>query len=456
MLNLPPAILNVLTLFSPVFSLPVYQNAVQLLLGHILCKGRRTIADILRCLHLEKIKNFSKFHWVLSGAKWSAFEAAKILFLEVVKVLTTQDEEIVIAIDTTIERRRGPKIKGLARQRDAVLSTKGRKVLTIGLQWLVAAVCVKIPFSQRLWALPFFTQLISPKNPLSSSQNENDLKKRSKHKKLTEWVTQIPEFIRRWLGEDRKFIIVGDQGFACYKIAHACLKAKANLISRLRLDARIFDFPSPKIFRKGRPRLVGKRLALFSESLKDKTLAWEEVEVSWYGGEKKRVLIYSGTGLWYAYGIPPVTIRWVLVRDPTGNCAPVALFSTDIGHSPAKIIEVFVSRWQIEVTFEESRRHLGIETQRQWSDKAIERTTPCLLASFSIIILMGINLAKEKKEEINCQKTSWYKKDHITFSDILSYVRTGILRRKYFSNIGKKSKLGKLDLEELILQAAAA
>jgi hypothetical protein len=455
-LDLPVAILKVLALFSPVFSRPVYQNVVLLLVGHVLCKGRRTIADVLRRLHLKDIKNFSKFHWILSGAKWSAIKAARILFLEIIKLLLIHREEIVIPIDTTIERRKGPKIKGLGRQRDPVRSTKGCKVLTIGLQWLVVSICVKIPACSRFWALPFFSILIPPKNSLSSSQNASDLKGTKKHKKLTEWAAQLPGMIRKWVGKDQKFVIVGDQGFACYKIAHACIKAGGALISRLRLDARIFDFPSPKILRTGRPRLVGKRLPLFSEYLKDETLPWSEVEVNWYAGEKKRVLIYSRTALWYAFGIPPVTVRWVIVKDPKGEFDPVVLFSTDTTHSPQRIIEVFVCRWQLEVTFEESRRHLGIETQRQWSDKAIERTTPCLYASFSIIVLMAMNLIREKQGGIPLQSTSWYKKDHLTFSDALSFVRMSILEKRYFSKVGRKTELGKRALEELILQMAAA
>ncbi|MFI5334463.1 MAG: transposase [Chlamydiales bacterium] len=455
MLDLSDAILSTFSLFSPLFSRPIDRNVRLLFLGHILCKGRRTIADVLRCLHLENIKNFSKFHWVLSGAKWCAFQGAKILLLEIARSFSGSEEELLISIDTTIERRKGCKIKGLGRQRDAVRSTKGHKVLTTGLQWLVASVCVKIPMFNRFWALPFFTQLVPPKRPLSSSKNTGDLKGR-RHKKSTEWAAQLPLVIRYWLGKERKFAVVADQGFACYKIAHACVKAQSALISRLRFDARIFDFPPREILRRGRPRLVGKRLPLFTELLKDKTLTWEELEVDWYESKKKRVLIYTGTSLWYAYGIPPVTIRWVLLKDPSEEVAPVVLFSTNIEHSPTKIIEAFVLRWRLEVTFEESRRHLGVETQRQWADAAIERTTPCLMGSFSIITLMAVKLAQEERRQIPIQNTSWYKKDHVTFSDVLSYVRTHILRRRYFSKIGKKIKLGKIDLEELISRAAAA
>src|SRR5690606_34752218 len=207
---------------------------------------------------------------------------------------------------------------------------------------------------------------------------------------------------------------------------------------------------------KGRPLLVGKRCPLFSDYLNDPNVPWKEVSVNWYGGRTKKLLVYTGVNLWYAYGIPPLPIRWVLIKDPSNESEPVVLFSTNPGHTAERIIEVFVSRWPIEVTFEESRRHLGVETQRQWSDRAIERTTPCIFGSFSITVLMAMKLAQERGDKIPLQETAWYHKRHITCSDVLAYVRLAILKKKYYSQFGLKSELGKRDLENLVLRAAAA
>ena len=454
MYDLPAQIVNILGLFSPLFSRPIYKNAVLLFMGHVLTKGRRTIADILRTLNLKDCRNFSKYHWVLNGARWSAFQASRILLGAIINAFSLK--EVTIAIDTHVERRRGEKIKGLGRQRDAVQSTKSYKVLTIGLLWLVASVSIKCPWSSLRWALPFFTQLIPPKKPLSSSRNKRDLEKRSKHKTLTDWTVQLIVVIKNWLKNEVSFVLVADVAFASHKIAHACAKAGGAFISRLRMDARIFDFPDHSKKRRGRPLLVGKRCPLFTDYLKDPNLLWQEITVDWYGGGRKKLLVHSRTNLWYAYGIRPLPIRWVLVKDPEGKLEPVALFSTNTEHSVEKIVETFVSRWSLEVTFEESRRHLGIETQRQWSDQAVERTTPCLFASFSIIVLMAMKQTEATKETISTQKTAWYHKTHVTFSDVLSYVRLAILRRKYFSKFGLKTELGKKDLEDLVLRAAAA
>src|SRR5690242_15782556 len=135
MTDLPAQILSVLGLFSPLFSRPVYENIVFLFTGHILTKGRRTIADILRTLSLKDGTNFSKYHWVLSRAQWSAFNASRILLRMIISTFSLK--EVIVAVDTHVERRRGEKIRGLGRQRDAVRSSKNRKVLTIGLLWLV-------------------------------------------------------------------------------------------------------------------------------------------------------------------------------------------------------------------------------------------------------------------------------------------------------------------------------
>ncbi|MBA3237096.1 MAG: hypothetical protein H0T62_01945, partial [Parachlamydiaceae bacterium] len=132
--------------------------------------------------------------------------------------------------------------------------------------------------------------------------------------------------------------------------------------------------------KKGHKNLVGKRLPLFSEMLKNNSLIREKETVSWYNNEIKTVEFMTGTSLWYGYGIRPVPIKWVLICGSKSNPDPVVIFTTDLECHPKDIIMGFIARWPIETTFEEARRHLGMETQRQWSDKAVERETPCILA----------------------------------------------------------------------------
>ena len=453
MFHLPASMLTALKIFSPVFSAPTYQNLLMLLFGHVLCKGRRTVTQVLRQLSLKNIKNFSKYHEVFSKAKWSPLAAAKVLFL---KLITLSQHNILVSIDSTVERRKGPKIKGLGRQRDAVRSSKNKKVLTIGLNWLVTAIHITMPWSDRCWAFPFLTILMPPERPLSSSKNHHDLKKKAKHKTLNDWACQVALTLRRWLGSCKSLTLVAVSGFATYKLANICIDLGIALISRMRLDARFYDFPPEQLGKKGRKRIVGSRLPTPKAALEQTFYAWTLAQVAWYGGEQKNIEFSTGICLWYGYGIRPVPIRWVLVRDPRGGCEPVCLFSTNVNASPIGIIEAFVTRWQIEITFEEARRHLGIETQRQWSDRAVERITPSLFASFSIINLIALEFNKSSHEAVTVQTCSWYKKKHVTFSDVVAYVREKLLREKYFLGFGKMFDPQKFDIEELITQMAAA
>ena len=106
-----------------------------------------------------------------------------------------------------------------------------------------------------------------------------------------------------------------------------------------------------------------------------------------YDWTTRTLELASQTAVWYHCGKPPVPIRWALIRDPRGELTTQALLCTNLTVAPVQIVEWFVLRWQLEVTFQEVRAHLGVETQRQWSNRAIARTTPILMGLFSWVAL---------------------------------------------------------------------
>ena len=150
-------------------------------------------------------------------------------------------------------------------------------------------------------------------------------------------------------------------------------------------------------------------------------------------------------------------IRWVLVLQPRDDQAE-AFFSTDLNAAPEQIINHFVLRWNIEVTFEEMRAQLGMETQRQWSNKAIARTTPSLMALFSLTCLFALEMLKNQSLPI--LSTAWYnKKGEATFSDILAFVRRHILAENYFNDStfdGEYMKIRSNQWESLLDQLVRA
>lgn len=139
----------------------------------------------------------------------------------------------------------------------------------------------------------------------------------------------------------------------------------------------------------------------------------------------------TDTAVWYHTGLPPVAIRWVLIRDPLGQFKSQALLSTNLTLTPSQILTWFVQRWQLEVTFEEVRAHLGVETQRQWSDLAIARTTPTLFALFSLVTLLAHHLLHG--QPLPARQAAWYTKPLATFSDTLAFVRAQLWPPTLFS-----------------------
>jgi len=188
------------------------------------------------------------------------------------------------------------------------------------------------------------------------------------------------------------------------------------------MTVRLFVPPSPvPAGRRGPKPKKGERLANLTTRIEEALTQGIEVTVDWYQGGTKTLRLLSGTCLWHTPGWPPVPIRWVLVVDPVGQIPPQAFFTTQPSMSPERVVELFIMRWSIEVTFEETRRHLGVETQRQWSPLAIARTTPVLLALFSLVCLM-VAQWREQWPTL-ARSTAWYFKPHATFSDCLALAR---------------------------------
>jgi len=174
---------------------------------------------------------------------------------------------------------------------------------------------------------------------------------------------------------------------------------------------------------------------------------------SWYGRKQEKTLeITSDTALWYRTGTPPRPIRWVLVRDPEGKRTPQAFFSTDTALAPAEIIALFVRRWQVEVTFAETRAHLGVETQRQWSDKAIARTTPALLGLYSLISLWACDLLSTTSMPY---AAAWYRKTSLTFTDAIACVRLALWVGDIFQHSAPNRKPQEIPPDRIVRMAEA-
>jgi hypothetical protein len=406
-------ILPVLEAFRPEFTPRTWARVVTLIFGTILARGRRTVASALRQMGLQDEPHFSSYHQVFNRAAWSPRRVARRLLSAAISAFVPEGVGLTFAIDETLERRWGRKIRIRGHYRDPLASSKERSVSTGGIRWIVLALVVTVPWASRPWALPILS-LPCPTPKVS-------LKLGRRHKTIAERARQMIACLRRWL-PDIDLTVVGDSAYSVIELGLACRRRGVGLIAPLRLDARLFA-PAPERApgTVGRPRVAGDRLPDLDVVLADPKTTWTNVEVRWYDGAARDLEVVSGTAVWYHNGFEPLPVRWVLTRDPAGRLEPRAYFSTRPEDRAASIVAEFVKRWPIEVTFEEARAHLGVETQRQWSDLAIERETPCLLGLYSVVALLGDAL--HKASPITIRATAWYPKAEATFSDVLAAVR---------------------------------
>ena len=445
MLTLPPEFSLFVVAFEPLFSKSIWPQAQVLFVGAILATGKRTVTAALRIMGLSADQHFQNYHRVLNRAVWSSLAAARIL-LGLLVAAFVPSGPIVMGLDDTLERRRGAKIKAKGIYRDPVRSSHSHFVKASGLRWLSLMLLVTIPWAKRIWALPFLTAL-------APSERYSKTYKRQ-HKKLTAWAWQLLLQARRWLRR-RKLVVVADSSFAAISLLFNAqqLAEPICMITRLRLDAALYEPAAPrKPGQMGRTRLKGKRLPTLEEVLKNPKTKWTRVTLpQWYGEGRRVIEIASATAVWYHSGQPALPIRWVLIRDPKNKFEPQAILCTDLTIKPLQIVKWFVMRWRLEVTFEEVRAHLGFETQRQWSDLAIARSTPSILGLFSLVTLLAHQLAKDNK--LHVRQDAWYQKSLPTFSDALAVVRQHLWRQMGFQT--SPSQVDMQKVSDILLQRMA-
>ncbi len=379
----------------------------------MLAQGRRTVTAALRASGNEQAGNWSLFHQVLNRARWSPLAVSRQLLLLIVETFVPAGASVDLVIDETLERRWGSKISKRGHYRDSALSSRKQSVSSPGLRWIVMAVVVSLPWTKQRWALPFLCVLAT------TPEISERLGKR--HKTVGMWAHQMISLVRRWLPY-RSIKLMGDTAYSILELGLHANGQQVTLITTGRLDAVLHEPPPERTkHTMGRPRVVGKRQPALEKVLQAPQTLWLKLTLDWYGQGKRTLEICTGTALWYRYGCDPLPICWVLTRDPAGKHPPKAIFSTDLTQTAEQIILDFMKRWSLEVTFEESRAHLGIETQRQWSDLAIERSTPLLFGLYSLVVLFG--QAGHPDGQIPVAQAAWYHKQTATFRDVLAVIR---------------------------------
>ena len=236
MLNLPRIVIDWIDPFAPCFcSVTTWTKAQILLIGTILTPGKRVVTEALRVMGLSESRQFAQYHQVLNRAVWSPLELAQVLLKLLVTTFADREEVLVFGIDPTIERRWGHKIAARGIYRDPVRSSESHFVKASGLRWISLMLLTPIPWAQRLWALPVMTVL-------APSEGYYQARERQPQTMLARSV-QMLKLLRRWLPE-RALVVVGDSAYAALDFLNTMRQLKLTFVTRLRLDAALYE-PAP-------------------------------------------------------------------------------------------------------------------------------------------------------------------------------------------------------------------
>ena len=411
---------------APSLTAPTLANLGVLLRGAILAPGPRTVTGCLLAAWPWVSKQWSAYANVLRRARVPLQPLSRWLFGLIVQLMP-KDRVIELAVDETLVRRWGPRVVGVGMHRDAVRSSHGRLDVSPGHKWVVLSVVVQLPYVHRALALPVASALYTTRKHATRNRTERLY---LRHRTLSELTELLVRMVVRW-APDRRFHLMGDGSYGTHDLADAFNPLsnrrslrRVMLVSRFKMDAALYA-PPPVYTGRGRPRVKGRKLRSPGEVAADRRTRWTRMDVAWYGATRKDIEVCSGTGLWYRCGSRPTEVRWVVVRDPKGKRADEVFFTTAPTMTAQEVVESFVRRWGLETTFQETRRHLGLETLRNRCSTAVRRSVPLLLATYSLVVVWFAKHVQCPSE--HKQHTPWYTKPSIAFSDMFAAARQDVL-----------------------------
>lgn len=395
--------------FAPCFTAPSMQSFITLMTGWVLDLRRHTVTEIVRAAGAVGRKHISSFHRFFSQGQWTTDQVGLVL-ADFILTHLVPTGKVRVVVDDTLGRHTGKRIAAASMHRDPLVSTGRRPFFHWGHVWVVLA--IEVPFCEKSWALPVLFRL-------HRSEKRCKAEKRP-YRKTTEHARELIELLAS-RHSTRRFQIVGD---AAYTNGSVIKKRPANvhLVGRGRLDAALYAPPPPRRRgQMGRPRVRGKRVASPGARAKAKDSTWEKVTVHVYGRiVTVRVLVIDA--LWYV-ATGSELVRLVVVRGFPGHERDDVFVSTDTTLSAAAIIESFSKRWPLEVTFHETKGKLGLEDPQNRTERAVERTAPLALVSYSLVVLWYV-LHGQRTRAANLPALPWYPhKAGLTFSDMLTTLR---------------------------------
>jgi len=395
---------------SATMTAPTFASLTTVLTGWAFA-SRRTVTRMILAAGSAADKHYSSYHRLFSAARWSLDAVGLAAFDLLTPIL---GEVVLVGIDDTLARKRGVKMFGTGMHHDPLLSSRGKVVTNWGHSWVVLGVIVELPFRPgHSYFLPLLFRLYLNK------------KSAAKHRRVYHTRPELAVEMLAVLchhGKSSRFHAVADSAYGGQSVL-CLLPANCDLTSRLVKDARLYDAPlQRKAGTNGRPRKRGDLLPPPHKMLAGRC---RRVKLEIYGRtETARVADQSAR----VHAAPERPLRVVAVEAVKGGRGQEAFYSTRHDATAEQVIAWYAMRWSVEVTFHDSKQHLGFQEPQGWSRRAVERTAPLAMLLYSLVVLWFAREGHRRWRPLDCP---WYvSKTDPSFADMLATLRRLSVRRQ--------------------------
>ena len=423
-MSLVPSFIELLQSLAVLMTAPTFETFQMILTGWVFAP-RRTITGMIVAAGAVGQKHHSAFHRVFSAAAWSLDQMGLLVFTLISPWL---GETVFLALDDTLARKRGLKVFGVGMHLDPILSSRGKKITNWGHSWVVLGVLVRFPlWPERWFCLPILFRLYLNKK---SAQ-----KHRRVYRNRPELALEMLHLLAKH-HKSRHFHAVADSAYGGQNVLSG-LPENCDLTSRLVLDARLYALPPERLpGQNGRPRKRGERLPNPTEMLQGRCRRLK----LWIYGRKDRVRLAEAKACVYA--VPDRLLKVVAVEPLSGGRTMQAFYSTATNATAEEILGWYAARWSLEVTFHETKQHLGFAEPQNWTRQAVERTAPVAMLLYSLIVLWFVQTGHR---HYRVPYRPWYTtKKHASFGEMLLTLKKQSLKEQVFKT--PLSKQGRKNL----------
>jgi hypothetical protein len=405
--TLPVSLLAVAQVVRCCFTAPSFEVFAHLLAGMVVQRGLRTVTGMLTGAGLSRTWSHHRVHRFFSRAAWDPRKMGLALAGGVIEALIPAGADVRVAVDDTLLRRRGKKVWAALWTHDG--SARSHDKIGYGNTWVILAVLVDLPFASRPVAVAVMARLWRGKDTASRSELALAMVADVKH------------------GAGQRIVhVVADAAY--HHPGVAAVAGGITWTTRLAANAALSSPPPPRSGKRGRPRKKGDPLGTLTQIAARAT--WRPVTVQRYG-QTADVHLAEQLLQWYGPW-KDLPVRLILLRD-SSKYYNLALITTDLHSTPEQIISAYAARWSIEVVFSQMRQDLGVGQARNRTTRAVERTLPFGLTTYTLIVLWYARHGHPTRDvAAHRARSPWYTaKTDPSFQDMTDALRRVIIAARY-------------------------